>query len=993
MRRSVRLALVALAWFALVPAAAFAQASITGVVRDTSGAVLPGVTVEVSSPVLIEKVRSAVTDDAGQYRVENLRPGTYSVLASLPGFSAVRRDGVELAGTFTATVNAEMRVGAVEETITVTGESPIVDVQNTSRQYVLNQEIIDSIPSGRNVTAMAGMLPGVSLGIMDPGGLSGEGSGTSGTVTAHGNSEVRTLVNGVSVASASGTGNTGASNVAAYQELDVDIGGSAEQKEGGVRMNLIPREGGNTFAGMMYFSYANPSMEGTNYTDDLRTRGLNAPNSLKGYRDINPSFGGPIKRDSIWFHATVRHLRIGSYASIYPNRNAGNPNAWTYEPDTSGDPAFNDSRFKGGNARVTWQATPQHKLALSYDYQNQCNCPRSLTAQIAPEANVINHAMLEPKDMIFGEWTAPLTSRLLLEARAYRHREHAYRPYDNLYFTNDPGPVKLSGVLEQSTSLSYRAAVGDSRDTWMYTSIYRASLAYITGAHSLKGGFNLGFNRQNQNIFNTDSPMSFRFNNGVPNQLTLRATPWYRESLSDDHGAFIQDRWTVRRWTVTAGLRYDYFHVSFPSVSIGPAQFVPTRNITLPEGEGVRWHDLQPRLGVAYDLFGNGKTALRASMNKYLPFYGLQLNVGTEAGTFSTNMAPAARLVVAANRSWNDANRNFAPDCDLINPVANGECGATTPSNFGSTTASGVAYDPEIIEGWGKREYNWQYSVGVQHELLPRVSVDVGYFRTSYGNFWVNDNRAWSASDFDRFNITAPTDSRLPGGGGYTVSGLYNVKPDRFSVPANEYITSGSRYGDQVRRWDGVDVTFNARPGGGLTLQGGTSSGRTTIDNCEVTDDLPEMLLRLNLPASSCSYRTKFLTDIKALGSYTIPRIDVQVAATLQSGPGPEIAADYVATNAVVLPGLGRPLSGGAQNMTANIVTPGSLYVDRATQMQLRLAKIFRFAGDRATASVDIYNLFNSNSVLTQSNAYGSWQRPLSILNARWAKLVLQYDF
>ena len=197
---------------------------------------LPGVTVEVTSPALIEKVRSAVTDDTGQYRVENLRPGTYSVLVTLPGFNAIRRDGVELAGSFTATVNAEMRVGAIEETITVTGESPIVDVQNTSQTVRVGPGDHRRHPVGQEHHDHGGQLPGVSLGIMDSGGLSGEGSGTSGTVTAHGNSEVRTLVNGVSVASASGTGNTGASNVAAYQEMDIDIGGSAEQKEGGVRM-------------------------------------------------------------------------------------------------------------------------------------------------------------------------------------------------------------------------------------------------------------------------------------------------------------------------------------------------------------------------------------------------------------------------------------------------------------------------------------------------------------------------------------------------------------------------------------------------------------------------------------------------------------------------------------------------------------------------------------------------------------------------------------
>jgi hypothetical protein len=1003
MHRTIRVPVILLAFLAILPASAYAQASITGVVRDSSGAVLPGVTVEVASPVLIEKVRSVVTDDTGQYRVENLRPGSYTVTITLPGFSTVRRDGVELTGTFTALVNAEMRVGAVEETITVTGESPVVDVQSTARQQVLDAEIINALPSGRNAATLAGFLPGVSISVSDPGGLLGEGSGTSGAITTHGNAEVRTLVNGVSVASGSGSGNTGASNIAAYQEMAVDVSGiSAEQKEGGVRMNLIPKEGGNAFAGIMYFGYANKAMEGSNFTDELRNLGLRAPNTLKQYRDINPSFGGPIKRDALWFHATARYNRVGSYAPIYFNRNAGNPNAWTYEPDTSREQAFNDSNFKGFNGRVTWQANPKHKFAVAYDYQDICNCPRSLTAQIAPESNVRNHAILVPKDMWFGDWTSPVTNRLLLEARGYRHREHAYRPVDNLYFTNNPGGVRINGVMEQSTGLTYRGAVGDNRDTWLYSTWFRMNLSYITGSHSLKVGFNLNWNGQDQKIFSTDSAMSFRFNNGIPNQLTLDSTPWGRKANSDDHGVFIQDRWTVGRLTATGGLRYDFFHVTFPATTVGPGEFLPNRNLSFPEAEGVRWHDLEPRLGVAYDVFGNGKTALKASLNKYLPFYGLQLNVGTEAGTFSTNMAPVARLVTSANRAWNDANRNYIPDCDLINPVANGECGAMTPSNFGSTRSTST-YDPDIIAGWNKREHNWQFSAGVQHELLPRMSADVGYYRTWYGNMFVTDNLGWTAADFDRFSITAPADPRLPGGGGYTVSGLVNVRPDRFSVPADNYITFAKNYGKQVRRWDGVDLTITARPRPGLTFQGGTSSGWTTTDVCDIVDDVPEVLFAAKnltvdnanvwLPESFCRQQSKVLTEFKMLGSYTVPRVDVQVAATVQSVPGPHMVANYVATNAIVQPSLGRPLSGSAANVQVNIVEPGTMYGDRSNQLQLRLAKVLRFGGRRATASVDIYNVLNSNTVLLVSPAFGTWQRPQSIPNPRWAKIVLQYDF
>ena len=1002
MHRFGRFALMLLASLALLPSAAYAQASITGVVRDTSGGVLPGVTVEAASPALIEKVRSVVTDGTGQYRIENLRPGTYTVTFTLPGFAVVKREGLALTGTFVASVNADMRVGALEETITVSGETPVVDVQSTTRQQVIDQALISAIPSGRNAATMAGLLPSVSIGNQDVGGLGGESGSSAGNVTVHGNSDVRTAVNGVSVHSAQGSGSTGVGNIAAYQEMAVDISGvSAEQKEGGVRMNLIPREGGNTYAGAFYFGFANSSMQGDNFTDELRTRGLRAPSRLDRFIDVNPSFGGPIKRDAVWFHATVRYNRAANFVPIFFNANAGNPNVWTYEPDTSREQAKNDGTFRGGNARITWQATPKNKLAIAYDYVDNCQCPRSLTTELSPESNIRNHAFLSPKDYLFADWTAPLTNRFLFEARFLNHREHAYRPFENIYFTNDPGGVKLNAVLEQSNNLTYRGARGESTDTWNYTRMYSGAASYITGAHAFKTGVNLTFSAQDQWIYNIDSPMNFRFNNGIPNQLTLQATPFLREANSSDHGFFVQDRWTMGRLTATGGLRYDYFHAWFPAATVGPGEFVPTRNIVLPEAQGVTWHDLSPRAGVAYDLFGDGRTALKVSLNKYLAFHALP-NSGSDAGTFTTNMAPVALLVTSATRNWNDANRNFVPDCDLINPAANAECGAISNRNFGSTRP-GVAYDPDITEGWNKREYNWQFSAGVQRELVPRVSLDVGYFRTWFGNFAVTDNRALGPQDFDRFSIVAPADARLPGGGGYEVAGLYNLKPAMFGVPADDFITLAKNYGKQIRRWDGFDVTVNARLRDDLMLQGGSSTGRTTTDSCEVLAKLPERLQGAPavgealgttwLPESHCRQQSKFLTQMKFLGTYTVPRVDVQLAVTVQSIPGQMILANYVANNAVVAPALGRNLSGNAQNMTVTIVEPGTMYGERANQVQLRFAKILNFGGARTTASLDLYNALNANSVLTLNRAFAAWQRPQSILNPRWAKVVLQVDF
>jgi hypothetical protein len=316
-----------------------------------------------------------------------------------------------------------------------------------------------------------------------------------------------------------------------------------------------------------------------------------------------------------------------------------------------------------------------------------------------------------------------------------------------------------------------------------------------------------------------------------------------------------------------------------------------------------------------------------------------------------------------------------------------------------------------MLTGWNKRDFNWQLSAGVQHELMPRVSLDVGYYRTWFGNFVVTDNRALSPADFDRFSITAPSDPRLPNGGGYQVTGLFNVRPEKFSVPADNFITSAKKYGDQSRRWEGVDVSVNARPSTSLMLQAGTSTGHMATDNCDLVDKLPEMQLAPQalgepnvlsvgavasntwIPASLCHQQTKFLTNFKFLGVYTVPRVDVQLSATVQSYPGPQIVANYVATNAVVTPGLGRPLSGNAANMQVNIVPPGTIYGERSNQVGLRLAKILRVSQVRTTASVDLYNLFNADAVLTVNNAFATWQRPQSILNPRWAKIVLQFDF
>jgi hypothetical protein len=389
MSRCTRWAFIALTCLIIVPAVAYGQASIAGVVKDTSGGVLPGVTVEATSPALIEKVRSAVTDGTGQYRIEDLRPGMYTVTFTLSGFSTLRREGIELTGSFTASVNADLRVGSLEETITVTGESPVVDVQSAKRQQVMSGELISSIPSQRVYASLAILIPGITVNSRDVDGIQGPSSPTFGI---HGGParEGRAQVDGLSVgASLGGSGVSGyIPDVANSQEVTVNTSGALGESEvGGPVINIVPQVGGNAIKGTVFVNGASGGMQGSNYTPALREAGLTAPAQLINLWDVNGAFGGPIRKDRLWYFWNGRYQSTDQYVTnMYHNRNAGNPAAWTYEPDLSRQ-AKQDGIWTSLSLRTTWQATPRNKINVFWDEQSSCR-PRTEggSATTAPEA-------------------------------------------------------------------------------------------------------------------------------------------------------------------------------------------------------------------------------------------------------------------------------------------------------------------------------------------------------------------------------------------------------------------------------------------------------------------------------------------------------------------------------------------------------------------------------------------------------------------------------
>ncbi|MEQ1758068.1 MAG: carboxypeptidase regulatory-like domain-containing protein [Vicinamibacterales bacterium] len=987
------------AMLVLVPSVVFAQATINGTVKDTSGAVLPGVTVEAASPVLIEKVRTVVSDGNGRYQLVDLRPGAYTVTFTLAGFNTFKRDGVTLSGSGTVVIDADLRVGALEETVTVTGEAPVVDTQSLTQQRVLNADTIDALPSARNYFGVARMIPGTQGGGNDVGGSLIQDVGQSVTVHGSRNVDQRITINGINTMTLQAGGNIGGQtpDMGSAAEVTVDTTSlGADLPTGGVRVNFVPKDGGNRFADSAFFSMTNESLQGDNFSDELRARGLGTPNKILHSYDVNESLGGPFKRDKVWFWASFRYNDVANEAPVFTNANAFNPAAWAYVPTT--EPGVNKGKQSNNSIRVTWQASPRNKIAGTYKADKWCNCPSQMSATLAPEA--ARDRRFPRLRQEHAEWTSPVTSKLLLEVVGM----HLFENWGDQHLRSSTGSLteaqaaiqpQLVSVTEQSTGLVYRTRGPVYNNTTVPSLAFRVGASYVTGSHAFKFGYNRTNGYLKEVNYQLNDGRSYRFNNGIPNQITERAVPFTaKTNLDADQGLYAQDRWTLNRMTIAGAIRFDMFNTSFPDQTMGPAPFTPNRNISFPAADNISWRDLTYRSGVSYDLFGNGKTAVKVAFNKYL--------LGQTLNGLGRSPNPVLAAVTTATRTWADANQDFVPQCDLTSTAANGECGVMSNLLFGSATA-GDRYDSDLISGFNHRQTNWELTTSVQHELMPRVAIDVGYFRRVWANFQVTDNTLTTAADYTRFTYNQPADARLPNGGNYSIAGFYDVNPNKVGQVSNLNLLSGD-VGEMKEHWNGVDLGINARLQNGLVLNGGVSTGRTMTDNCDIVSKLPEMLdigatAAQNLPAGKrsdtfCHNEEPWLTQIKAFGTYTLPKLDVQISGTFRNVNGvsvlPVITANTAALGANST--LGRAPT-GTTSLNLQLLEPNQDYLDRRNELDMRFGKVIRFGRARSTISWDVFNLINNNAVITANQAAASYLRPTEILNARVMKFTVAFDF
>ena len=974
---------VLIALLILAPHTASAQA-IAGSVADDTGGVLPGVTVEASSPALIEGVRTAFTDGEGLYNIINLVPGTYSVTFTLPGFSTIVREGVVLTAGFTATIDAGMQVGGIEETITVTGASPLVDVQTTVAQSSVTTELLKSLPTGGGFTAQSliTLVPGVT-GTADVGGSSGiyRSNGQSGGMFFHGKSDVIVLYDGMGTSSPNGVSIPYVLNSEFASETVMETGGGNSESNATMVMNMIPREGANNFSFRTAGTYTNDSLQADNLTQEIRDQGIEFTNDVLKFYNYDITVGGPIKQDKVWFFAAGRAARNKNLVpGVFFNNGIGTPH---YVPDESRK-GFRTEWMRSGGGRVTWQASPKNKISGFADFQSFFNRGRGEFA--SPEAYQSQYN-LSPEQLYQANWTSPVSNRFLVEGGVsiMRGRWPFPSPGDPDFAPSMPGVVS---TVELSNNFRYGARSGYSDQTDQYRYTERGAASYVTGSHAFKVGFQL-----EQGVANRDDhrhgEVNYDFRDGVPQRITQYATyaaPSLKSERTTDLGLYIQDQWTLPRLSINAGVRFDYWNGRVPAQSLAATPFIPARDFAAID-DAISFTDLQPRLGVSYDVAGNGRTALKFAVGRY---------VETTLAGLVSRLNPISTSVNSARRTWNDTNLNFVPDCDLANFGENGECGPISDNNFGQNNPDATQYSDDVLRGFGNRNYTWDISAEVVQELMPGVSLTAGYYRNTAGNWRVNDNIEVTPADYDPFCATAPMDPRLPDGGGYEVCGLYDINPSAFGksqtlvqaaepfIAGNSDVTCGEQRtrgrapnaGKNCGTSDFFGVSIDTRFNNGASLGGGFDTGRTRINSCFVIDS-PQALLNCDTTIPFKAHH-----NAKIFGSFPFPG-DISVSGTFQSVAGATYNADYRVPNDLISESLGRNLAAcGTQTVCTTttavpLIAPYSAFLDRKNQLDLRVSKAITVGGVEFRGNLDLYNVTNGAPVLGANSRFGSsWLKP-----------------
>jgi hypothetical protein len=1021
MTRRLLLSAGVLACLLALPATVRAQSAFAGVVKDATGAVLPGVTVEAASPVLIEKVRSVTSDSNGNYRIENLRPGTYTLTFSLPGFSTVKKDAIELASNFTSSINADLKVGTVEETVTVSGSSPVVDVQSNVKAQVLPREVLDAVPSAHTIQSVGQLVVGVTLTAPDVGGSQAMQQ-TYFTVHGLGAAQTSVLIDGMVVNGLQGDGaiqsylNEGANQEMVYQTG----GGNVDAPTGGVKINLVPKEGGNRFSGSLFEGYETKNLQASNGNDFLYTHGVTSLDQIGTYNDTNFTVGGPLRKDMLWFFGSGRLFTVNKpIASTIVSDGTAAGTLKCYNNPGTCDQGVDPQHQYSALARITWQVSPRNKLSAYMDrihkVRGAAMAPGDDQTTSSVRWNSPNYTTATVK------YTSTVSSRLLLEGGYSTNIER----YNNLYadgVEKPYGSAEWLATARHFDSTFGRRWVASDGITGQYPDRYNAqgSATYVTGTHSIKAGFQDSwgvFNHVNRG--NAALYQNYQTIAGVltPQTVTVYDTPiWSAERLNANLGIYGQDVWTLKRATFTIGGRWEYVK---EQVIGQPAQVGRFGNLLAFDDIDVPvWKTFSPRTAAVIDVFGTGKTAARVGYNRY---------ESAATTTFASLYNPAT--VVSQSLAWTDLNRDDiaqgAPGC--VYQTAGCEINFTAlPRNFG--VVSLASPDPNL-----KRPYVEQFNVGVTQEVLRGVSVSAEWFhneskqvmlRTNTARPGTYANGAVSNPSYRPVTVFSPID-----GTPITVYDTANA------AAASAVVNLDTNDSALTQGYNAYEFNINARLPRGARLFGGVATDRTIANTCTAAATNPNFLLTIggvnycDQTNSGIPWRTQF----KLAGTFPLPWYGIIVSGAYQGLPG------YIlGTSALTAGGAGAPnfpnISGVGSSMTVTattryavcpgnsasqgcvvgglvsptvnsgsltvpLVQPGIELTPRLNQIDLSIAKRIKIGNFKFDPKIDLFNAFNSSDYFTVRTttftpsatagvSAGTYMYPGSILQGRLLRLA-----
>jgi len=794
-------------------------------------------------------------------------------------------------------------------------------------------------------------------------------------------------------------------------------------------INIIPRSGGNALEGSFYYNFSNGDLQGNNISEELRRENPNLPsvnaNVIK-LQDVNASMGGPVRRDRLWYFATIRNNRTDQFVpGAYFNENAHKPLTELrsldelYVPDFDRR-AFGDARFREYSARFTWQATARNKFTFAHSQQyreNNYNGGGSLngSAIVSPEAGSTTDA--RPQTLPQVTWSAPWTSRLLLEGAFSGFRALTggqARP------TNDPRATRVTQTNLNIPGLPANATVTTGAQAWnnnlSFNPRWRASAAYVTGSHSLRVGYDGFYSKQTlEGHAAGDDGLLMTINRLTgARSFTVIAVDGYpspvaaMENYVKATGIYVEDQWTRGRLTLQGAVRYDAAKSGYPVQTYGPGLLVPNA-VTFQAGDAVwGYKDLTPRIGVAYDLFGNGRTALKFNFGHYV-------SAASNDPPYQNNNPTASLSNITPARAWVDNDNDLQVDCNVANGAAQGpgtalptvdSCAAVNLGTLGSATPSTTRTDEALLGGWGVRPDDYQWGVSVQQQVARGVSVEFSYRKRWQGNFTytdnlnipnyaVNANGSITSPAYTEYHITSPLD-------GSVIGGLYDINSNTFGT--NNLVLAADDAHEVYTRFHDFDVNVSARMRNGLIVRGGTQTGKRTSHICGANPDNPGTL-------RGCHLEEPYLTRYSGSATYLVPEIGTRWfrwASSLSLATTWSVIPTAItdAANYTVPTGAGSefasqigraPLSGISP--VVNLRDPGRPdYPDMRVENNIRIGRLVRLGRTRTNVGVDIFNFPNAASALNRNNTYNpanlsTYRQRTQIIPGRFAKFSVQFDF